>query len=222
MIRAHAGGYVGRVRAALARSFAETHTPREVAGSFSPDVFITMLPTLGSGPPVFVGLAAVFERISEVAPFASVVVFDPAVKWGVYAASFGLGSLLLGPVEGVSVAGGGGLPPDAGRGVLTRLLVGNLILAVVAAVPSYVIAYRLAVKYPALLPRSRSALARSLRTGFSVGFRTCRPVPMLGVASMHADGSRAGCSSQPRYSAPSSKAGAGRTPQKRGGRLTRL
>ena len=50
----------------------------------------------------------------------------------------------------------------------------------------------LGVNYPALLPRSRSALAQSLRTGLSVDFGTCRPIPVWGVASMHADGSRAG------------------------------
>lgn len=147
MIRAQVGGYVGRVRTALTGAFAETHTPREVAGSFSLGVFITMLPTLGTGLLVFVVLATAFARVSKIALFASVVVFNPAVKWGVYAASFGLGSLLLGPVEGVTVTGGGGLPMGAGTAVLIRLLVGNLILAVVAAVPSYFLVHRFAVRY---------------------------------------------------------------------------
>jgi len=80
VIRARVGGYVGRVRAALTRAFAETHTPREVAGSFSLGVFITMLPTLGTGLLVFVALAAAVDRVSKVALFASVVVFNPAVK----------------------------------------------------------------------------------------------------------------------------------------------
>jgi hypothetical protein len=48
------------------------------------------------------------------------------------------------------------------------------------------------VNYPALLAPSRGALGRFLRTGLSVDCRTCRPVPMLDVASMYADGSRAG------------------------------
>jgi len=61
----------------------------------------------------------------------------------------------------------------------------------------------------------------SARRRASVGCRTCRPVPMQGVASMYADSSRAGVFVPASLSTPPSRADVGRTPQKRGGRLTR-
>jgi uncharacterized protein (DUF2062 family) len=89
------------VRDALRATFEETHAPRELAASFAVGTLIAMLPTLGTGLVLFVVIALVSDRVSELALVASVVVFNPAVKWGVYAASFALGALLLGPVEGV-------------------------------------------------------------------------------------------------------------------------
>lgn len=144
MIRARVGRYVERVREALRKTLAEEHTPRELAGSFSVGAFITMLPTLGTGLLLFVVIAFLFDRISKIALFASVVVFNPVVKWGVYVASFTLGVFLLGPVEGVQL---GDVSLSAGPEIVIRLLVGNLILAVVATVVSYVVVYRLAVAY---------------------------------------------------------------------------
>ncbi len=144
MIRARLGGYVERIREELRKTFAEEHTAKELAGSFALGTFITMLPTLGAGLLVFVVIAFVFDRISKIALFASVVVFNPVVKWGVYVASFTLGVLLLGPVEGVSISD---ISFSAGPEIVIRLLVGNLILAVIATVISYVAVYRLAVAY---------------------------------------------------------------------------
>ncbi len=144
MFRARIGQYVTRVREELRETFTEDHTTREIAGSFSIGAFITMLPTLGLGLFVFVVIAFLFDRISKLALFASVVVFNPVVKWGVYAASFALGTLLLGPVEGATVSD---ISFSAGPEIVVRLLVGNLILAVVATVGSYVVVHRLAVAY---------------------------------------------------------------------------
>ncbi len=138
--------WAGRVKAELQRSFAEEYSSRETAGSFSLGVFITMLPTLGTGLIVFVILAWLFDRVNKVALFASVVVFNPVVKWGVYAASFALGVAILGPVPGATPAE---ISLAAGPEIVVRLLVGNLILAVVAAVPSYVICLRLVDAYQA-------------------------------------------------------------------------
>ncbi|MFB6234821.1 MAG: DUF2062 domain-containing protein [Halopenitus sp.] len=66
----------------LHRVFAEERSSQEVADSFALGVFITMLPTLGVGFLAFLALAFVFERPSTLALFASVIVFNPAVKWG--------------------------------------------------------------------------------------------------------------------------------------------
>lgn len=128
---------LGQVKRLLRRAFSGGHTDEEVARSFSLGMFIAMLPTLGIGLVSFVLLAAVFDRLSKLALVASAVVLNPIVKWGVYALSFTLGTLLLGPVEGVSVASPSlsAAPPIA-----VRLLVGNLILAVVVAIPSYFLA----------------------------------------------------------------------------------
>lgn len=136
--------YLDRIRRELRKSFAEEYTPREIAGSFATGVFITMLPTWGVGVLVFFLLIRLFDWINRIAIFASVIVFNPVVKWGVYAGSFTLGVLLLGPVEGV---GPTEISLDAGPEIVARLLVGNLILAVIATIPSYFIVHRLAIKY---------------------------------------------------------------------------
>lgn len=145
-MRSRVNRYVDRIRDELRKSFTQEYTPREVAGSFALGVFITMLPTLGVGLGVFVVLAYLFERINKIALFASVLVLNPFVKWGVYAASISLGFFLLGPVEGFD---GGGVTLDDGRDVLVRLWVGNLILAVIATAIAYPVAYRMVTGYRA-------------------------------------------------------------------------
>lgn len=142
---ARASKYVGRIRRELHSSFTEDYTPRQIAGSFALGTFITMLPTWGLGVLVFFALLKLFDWINKIALFASVLVFNPVVKWGVYASSFTLGFVLLGPVEGFGI---GDTPSfDAGSEIVVRLLVGNTILAVIATVVAYVVVYRLVVAY---------------------------------------------------------------------------
>lgn len=142
------GHRVGRIRervhTELHRSLVEDHTPREIAGSFALGTFITMMPTLGTGLVLFVALAYAFEWINRIALFATVIVFNPVVKWGVYVASIALGFWLLGPVEGVTA---GSVSPTDGPAILVRLLVGNLLLAAVATAIAYVLTYRAALAY---------------------------------------------------------------------------
>ena len=137
--------YRDRIRAALYDSLTQNSTPRQVALSFAVGTFITMLPTFGTGLIIFVVLIRLFGWLNKIALFASVLVFNPVVKWGVYAASFALGFVLLGPVEGFAV----GDTPSFGDGseIIFRLLVGNTILAVVAAVLGYVVVYRIVLAY---------------------------------------------------------------------------
>ncbi|MEF8781324.1 MAG: DUF2062 domain-containing protein [Haloferacaceae archaeon] len=155
MIVERLGEYRDRIRGELARAFAEDHTPREVAGSFAVGVFITMLPTLGTGLLLFVVLAALFRSISKIALFASVLVLNPVVKWGVYAGSFTLGTYILGPVEGVSRAD---ISLSAGPEIVARLVLGNLILAVLATAVGYVVAYRLVIAHRDRLERLEEAV----------------------------------------------------------------
>lgn len=142
--RARLRALLRRLRGELEDALEEEHTPREVAGSFALGVFVTSLPTLGVGVLAFFGLAYAFASVSKVALFAAVLVLNPVVKWGVYAASFSLGAVLLGPVEGASTAD---VSLSAGSEIVVRLLVGNLILAVVFTVVAYVVALRLTVEY---------------------------------------------------------------------------
>lgn len=135
MVRTRLAGYRDRVRGEFEAAFRETHPPRTVAGSFALGVFVTMLPTFGTGLLVFALVAATVERVSKLAMVASLVVVNPVVKWGVYGASFWLGSRLLGPVPGFSPADAS---LSAGPDVVVRVVVGNLLLAVVATVVGYV------------------------------------------------------------------------------------
>ena len=135
---------IQRAKSELHRSFTEEYTPKQTAGSFSIGVFITMLPTLGTGLILFFVLAWAVNRINRIALFASVIVFNPVVKWGVYGSSFALGTTILGPVPGVSPTA---VSLSAGPEIVIRLLVGNLILAVIATVIAYVAAYRLVAAY---------------------------------------------------------------------------
>ncbi|SDR26472.1 DUF2062 domain-containing protein [Natronobacterium texcoconense] len=144
MSRARFGRYADRIRDDLHEAFREDSTPRELAGSFAVGAFVTMLPTLGAGLLLFVAIGYAVSWVSKLALFASVLVFNPVVKWGVYVASFAVGVFLLGPVDGVSMTGASF---SAGPEIVLRLLVGNLILAAVATVVSYVVVYRLAARY---------------------------------------------------------------------------
>lgn len=133
-----------RVKQRLVEAFVEEYTTREVAASFSVGVFITALPTLGTGLLLFVVLGYLFSRLSKIAMFASVIPLNPVVKWGFYATSFSLGTLILGPVPGVSFEG---VSLSAGPGILVRLWLGNLILATVCAAVAYVLAFRLITEF---------------------------------------------------------------------------
>ncbi len=143
-VRTRSAAYFSRVKAELKASFSQDHSPEQIARSFAIGVFITMLPTLGAGLIVFVLLSYLFRWINKVALFASVVVLNPAVKWGVYAGSLTLGVIILGPVDGLDTAS---FSLDAGGDVLLRLLVGNLILAILATAIGYVAVYRMVIAY---------------------------------------------------------------------------
>lgn len=144
MVRRKAVRTRERVREKLAEAFIEEHSPQEVAVSFTIGVFVTALPTLGVGLVIFVVLAYLFKQLSKIALFASVLILNPPVKWGVYATSFWLGNRLLGPVPGLSFSD---VSAVAGTDILVRLWVGNLILATVFATVAYVGALRLVNEY---------------------------------------------------------------------------
>lgn len=137
-------GYLERAKGELRRSFTEEYSPHQIAASFALGAFITMLPTWGLGILVFFALVYLFDWINRIALFASVVVFNPVVKWGVYAASLTLGFFLLGSVQATSEPS-----PEVAQAVIIRLLVGNMILAFVATVLSYAGVYWLVTRHRA-------------------------------------------------------------------------
>jgi uncharacterized protein (DUF2062 family) len=132
-------GYRTRVRAKLRAAFAEDHPPHLIAVSFAVGVFVTALPSLGTGLFVLAWVGYQFAWANRLALLAAVAVLNPLAKSSVYAASFLTGTVLLGPIPGVSRAD---LGLDAGIDVLVRLLVGNAVVAVVLAVVGYVVAHR--------------------------------------------------------------------------------
>jgi uncharacterized protein (DUF2062 family) len=144
MVRRRVAQTRDQVKEKLVAALVEEHSPREVAVSFSVGVFLTALPTLGTGFLVFLILAYLFKQLSKVALFASVLILNPPVKWGVYATSFWLGNQILGPVPGLSF---NGVSVSMGGDVLVRLWTGNIILAVVFAAVGYVLAFRLINEY---------------------------------------------------------------------------
>lgn len=143
-IRAYIRSVSTELRLELEAALDGEYTPKQVAGSFAIGVFITSLPTLGIGLLSFFVISHLFAGVSKLALFSSIVVLNPAAKWGVYGASFWLGSTLLGPVEGVTRSD---VSISAAPEVVVRLLVGNLILAAVFTLLAYVAAYRLTAAY---------------------------------------------------------------------------
>jgi uncharacterized protein (DUF2062 family) len=141
MVRQRVEEVLAEVKERLITAFVEEHTSHEVAFSYSLGVFITALPSLGTGLLVFLVLAFLFDRISKIALFASVVVLNPVVKWGVYGASYSLGRLILGPAPDVNFRQAD-ISLSAGPDMLVRLWLGNLILATIFAIVGYFLALR--------------------------------------------------------------------------------
>jgi len=144
MIRQQLGAYRERVRSALIAAFQESHTPHQIGLSFAIGIFITALPTLGTGLGVFVLLAYAFSWINKVALFSSVVVLNPIVKPLVYLASYRIGSVLFSP-EPVILFDITFI--DAAINIMRRLLIGNLIIAFALAVGGYFVVRRLTIEY---------------------------------------------------------------------------
>ncbi|PSQ36408.1 hypothetical protein BRD05_03120 [Halobacteriales archaeon QS_9_70_65] len=90
---ARARRVVTEVHDEVREALGKKHTPKQVAYSFALGVFITALPTLGTGVLAFFVIAYLFESISKVSLFASVIVLNPVVKWGVYGTSFWVGTV---------------------------------------------------------------------------------------------------------------------------------
>jgi uncharacterized protein (DUF2062 family) len=154
VIRRKLGKQRDRVCDELEQAADEEYPAHDIAMSFSVGVFITALPTLGFGVLLFFVIAFLFARAHKIALFASVLILNPVVKWGVYGLSISLGVLLLGPIEelptGLSFTARQDVTNSmlsAGPGVIARLWLGNTILAVLFAAIGYVFAIRVVRAY---------------------------------------------------------------------------
>ena len=127
----------GEIRARLRAAFSVTHPPHLTGVSFALGLFVLALPNLGVGLVVLAAIGYHFHWANPLALSAAAIVLNPLVKGGVFVASFVLGSMVLGSVPGVS---DGDVSLFAGVHVVVRLLVGNLIIAVVLAVVGYFLA----------------------------------------------------------------------------------
>lgn len=139
MERHRLSAYRERVRDGLEAAFSEELPPKDVASSFAFGVFVAALPNFGTALVLFALLARYVDRVSKLALLAAILVMNPPVKWGVYAAGFWLGVRFLGPVPGVSISD---LSLSAGPEVFLRVFVGSLVIAAIVAVISYAVAVR--------------------------------------------------------------------------------
>lgn len=131
--------HLERIRDTLRLALSEEHPPHHTAASFALGIFITTLPTFGVGIPVLAWIGYRFDWANKLAFFAAVAILNPLAKGGVYLVSFLIGVQILGPIPGITSIDVG---LDAGAGVLVRLIVGNVILAIGFAAVSYIVAYR--------------------------------------------------------------------------------
>lgn len=134
-IRKRVRGYFDRVRQAVTAAFREEHTPHQIAISFAIGIFVTSLPTGGTGIGLFFLVAALWSWISKPAIFASVAVLNPFVKPAVYVSSFQLG----GTVIETSPFSSSIVSPETARVAVQQLLVGNVIVAVALSGLGYVL-----------------------------------------------------------------------------------
>ncbi len=135
-----------RIRTGILAAFEAQHTPHEIALSFAFGVFVTVLPTAGTALALFVLISYYFERASKLALGATVVIFNPPVKWALYGASFWLGSFLLGPV-GTAPVDPTQFTLDAGYDIIIRQLLGNAIFAVGLSILGYVLVFGITQVY---------------------------------------------------------------------------
>lgn len=140
MVRQRLSRTLNRVREELTSALLEDHSSQQIAISFGIGMFITALPTLGTGFVAMAVLVLLFKQLSKIAMLASVIVLNPVVKWGVYGSSYWLGQRLLGPAP---VALFDQSLRSAGTDVLVRLWLGNIILAVVLSLGGYLLALRI-------------------------------------------------------------------------------
>lgn len=119
-------------------------SPRAIALGFAIGTAIALLPTLGLGIFIGLGIVLIFKKISKISLFASFVVWNIAILALLVPVEYKLGNFLLKNV-----------PTTAYKiEILNRIfvysrgyLLGNIIITVIFTTLSYLIIYYLAKKY---------------------------------------------------------------------------
>ncbi|MFP9191884.1 DUF2062 domain-containing protein [Natronosalvus vescus] len=140
MVRERLARYRDRVRRELLAAFREEHTPHEIAASFAIGIFITAMPSGGLGIGLFFLFVYWWSWVSKTAIFASVLVLNPLIKPAVYLASYHVGAFIFGTEPVLTV---NNVHLDTVLTIVQLILVGNLIIAIVLALASYVTVYHL-------------------------------------------------------------------------------
>ncbi len=137
LVRAYQG-YRLKILSELRKAFHEEHSAHQIALSFSIGVFITALPTLGTGFIVFAVLMKTFAGISKLALLSSVLVMNPLIKPLVYLASINFGGLIMTRRLAYTT------DPES---ILMFLLVGNLVIAGILSILAYFFAFKAVKRY---------------------------------------------------------------------------
>ena len=129
--------YGQRVQSKLRNAFAQDYPAEQTAFSFALGLFLTALPNLGGSILVLGAIGRRYDWANPLALISAVAILNPLAKSTVYVLSYLLGRLIFGPIPGITR---GEIGLTAGREALLRLLVGNLLIAVIVAIVGYLVA----------------------------------------------------------------------------------
>ena len=118
-----------------------THSsPKSVAIGFSLGAFIAVLPTPGIG--ILLGLLTIFlfPKVSKLALFIAMAIFNPLVLTPIYAMNYQIGDYFLSGTEIMAIDFFAG---NSFYHLTLRLLLGSVIMAFIIAVTSYFLVYYL-------------------------------------------------------------------------------
>jgi uncharacterized protein len=119
-------------------------TPKAIAQGFALGTFLAILPTFGLGILIGLLLILIFSKISKVSMFIAFAIWNPIVLAPIAFLSYSLGDLILGEIPVVEYE----LTMLQQFFVISRrFLLGNLIIATIASIFSYFIAYFISRKY---------------------------------------------------------------------------
>ncbi|MFH1053581.1 MAG: DUF2062 domain-containing protein [Candidatus Woesearchaeota archaeon] len=113
-------------------------TPKEIALGFAIGTFISIIPTPGFNIIIGLIIVLIFERISKLALFGAMVIWNPLTLIPIYLLSFKIGNLIFGSLPVVE------FQLSMLNQILfysRRFLVGNLIVAIGVSIISYVIVF---------------------------------------------------------------------------------